>query len=207
MVGGSLRVARSLSLISESWLFLGKDFELSQQPFGVALPLLQRSDLGGRRRRAGRGGPRGRLPGPVALVLVPLRPGAARVEPERQRGAAGRACGRRAEDDNGAMRLATRPARRRPDRAGHRVADDGRRAASAAVGPRLEPFPLRDVRLLDGPFLEMQRRGLAYLLSLDPDRLLHTFRAECRPADDARSRTAAGKGRRSSCAGTASATT
>jgi len=41
---------------------------------------------------------------------------------------------------------------------------------------RLEPFPLTDVRLLDGPFLEMQRRGLAYLLSLDPDRLLHTFR-------------------------------
>ncbi len=45
-----------------------------------------------------------------------------------------------------------------------------------SVGPRLEPFSLRDVRLLDGPFLEMQRRGLAYLLSLDPDRLLHTFR-------------------------------
>ena len=32
------------------------------------------------------------------------------------------------------------------------------------------------MRLLDGPFLDMQRRGLAYLLSLDPDRLLHTFR-------------------------------
>jgi hypothetical protein len=32
------------------------------------------------------------------------------------------------------------------------------------------------VRLLDGPFLEMQRCGLAYLLSLDPERLLHTFR-------------------------------
>ena len=37
MLGGSLRVARHLSLISESWLFLGKDFELSQQPFGFAL--------------------------------------------------------------------------------------------------------------------------------------------------------------------------
>ena len=37
MIGGSLRLARSLSLISESWLFLGKDFELSQQPFGLAL--------------------------------------------------------------------------------------------------------------------------------------------------------------------------
>jgi uncharacterized protein len=49
-------------------------------------------------------------------------------------------------------------------------------APGAAAGPRLEPFSLRDVRLLDGPFLEMQRRGLAYLMSLDPDRLLHTFR-------------------------------
>jgi hypothetical protein len=37
MLGGSLRVARNLSLISESWLFLGKDFDLSTQPFGVAL--------------------------------------------------------------------------------------------------------------------------------------------------------------------------
>jgi len=49
-------------------------------------------------------------------------------------------------------------------------------ATAASAGPRLEPFSLRDVRLRDGPFLEMQRRGLAYLLSLDPDRLLHTFR-------------------------------
>jgi hypothetical protein len=37
MIGGSLRVARSLSLVSESWLILGRDFELSQQPFGLAL--------------------------------------------------------------------------------------------------------------------------------------------------------------------------
>jgi hypothetical protein len=37
-------------------------------------------------------------------------------------------------------------------------------------------FPRRDVRILDGPFREAQQRGLAYLLSLDPDRLLHTFR-------------------------------
>jgi len=47
---------------------------------------------------------------------------------------------------------------------------------SATLGSHLEPFSLRDVRLLEGPFLEMQRRGLAYLLSLDPDRLLHSFR-------------------------------
>ena len=37
MLGGNLRVARNLALISESWLFPGKDFELSQQPFGLAL--------------------------------------------------------------------------------------------------------------------------------------------------------------------------
>jgi hypothetical protein len=37
MVGGSLRLARNISLISESWLFLGKDFDLSEQPFGFAL--------------------------------------------------------------------------------------------------------------------------------------------------------------------------
>jgi DUF1680 family protein len=56
--------------------------------------------------------------------------------------------------------------------------------AQAAGGPlaateasvRLEPFPLEDVRLLDGPFLEAQRRDLGYLASLQPDRLLHSFR-------------------------------
>src|SRR5512134_4000493 len=37
-------------------------------------------------------------------------------------------------------------------------------------------FPLTDVRLLDGPFLDAMRRDQAYLLQLDTDRLLHTFR-------------------------------
>jgi len=41
---------------------------------------------------------------------------------------------------------------------------------------RAQAFSLREVRLLDGPFREAQQRGLAYLLRLDPDRLLHTFR-------------------------------
>ena len=36
--------------------------------------------------------------------------------------------------------------------------------------------PLADVRLLDGPFRAAQQRDVAYLLALDPDRLLHTFR-------------------------------
>jgi DUF1680 family protein len=44
----------------------------------------------------------------------------------------------------------------------------------AAAGP--QAFPLRNVRILRGPFREAQQRGLSYLLSLDPDRLLHTFR-------------------------------
>jgi len=49
-------------------------------------------------------------------------------------------------------------------------------AAAAPPAPKAQPFPLRDVRILDGPFKDAQQRGLAYLLSLDPDRLLHTFR-------------------------------
>jgi DUF1680 family protein len=38
------------------------------------------------------------------------------------------------------------------------------------------PFPLRQVELLDGPFREAMLRDKAYLLSLDPDRLLYNFR-------------------------------
>lgn len=55
-------------------------------------------------------------------------------------------------------------------------------AQSNAPGPArsvtraVEPFELRDVRLLDGPFREAQQRDGAYMLSLDPDRLLHNFR-------------------------------
>jgi uncharacterized protein len=49
-------------------------------------------------------------------------------------------------------------------------------ATAAPKPPAAEAFPLRDVRILDGPFRDAQQRDLAYLLSLDPDRLLHTFR-------------------------------
>jgi DUF1680 family protein len=49
------------------------------------------------------------------------------------------------------------------------------RAVTAASG-RLSSFALKNVRLLDGPFLEAQRRDLAYLVSLQPDRMLHNFR-------------------------------
>jgi len=49
-----------------------------------------------------------------------------------------------------------------------------RRPSQAA--PALQPFPLADVRLLDGPFLEAQKRDEAYLLKLEADRMLHNFR-------------------------------
>jgi len=43
-------------------------------------------------------------------------------------------------------------------------------------GPAAGIFPLADVRLRPGHFLDAQRRDLAVLLALDPDRLLHAFR-------------------------------
>ena len=50
----------------------------------------------------------------------------------------------------------------------------------AMKAPRAtEPFPLTDVRLLDGPFRDAMLRDQKYLLSLDPDRLLRNFRAQC----------------------------
>ncbi len=41
-----------------------------------------------------------------------------------------------------------------------------------------QPFPLSDVRLLDSPFKQAMERDEAYLLSLDPNRLLSGFRKE-----------------------------
>jgi DUF1680 family protein len=41
---------------------------------------------------------------------------------------------------------------------------------------RAAVLPGADVRLLDGPFLGNQQRNLAYLLFLDPDRMLRSFR-------------------------------
>lgn len=41
--------------------------------------------------------------------------------------------------------------------------------------PHAVPFDLADVRLLDGPFKHAQARDGAYLLFLEPDRLLHNF--------------------------------
>lgn len=44
------------------------------------------------------------------------------------------------------------------------------------VSPRIRPFPLKHVRLLEGPCKEHQERTRRYLHELEPDRLLHTFR-------------------------------
>jgi uncharacterized protein len=46
----------------------------------------------------------------------------------------------------------------------------------AIVPPKVNFFPLDDVRLGDGPFLVAQRLDEAYLLRLEPDRMLHNFR-------------------------------
>jgi len=47
--------------------------------------------------------------------------------------------------------------------------------AALATSSTMSPFSIADVRLLAGPFLDAQQRDLAYLLSLQPDRLLHNF--------------------------------
>ena len=48
--------------------------------------------------------------------------------------------------------------------------------APEKVDIRARPFGLRQVKLLDGPFRRAMELDRSYLLSLDPDRLLHTFR-------------------------------
>ena len=47
-----------------------------------------------------------------------------------------------------------------------------------AVAGRVQSFDLADVTLLPSPFQAAMKRDTAYLLSLDPDRLLHNFRTE-----------------------------
>jgi len=49
-------------------------------------------------------------------------------------------------------------------------------AFGGSVEPSARPFPLSQVRLLDGPFKQAMERNAEYLLSLDPDRLLHNSR-------------------------------
>jgi uncharacterized protein len=62
----------------------------------------------------------------------------------------------------------------------HVLGADGTSGASTdrkqVVALRAEPFKLADVRLLDGPFRDAQKRNAKYLLQLEPDRMLHNFR-------------------------------
>ena len=57
------------------------------------------------------------------------------------------------------------------------LADGGSKLkVEPAVPLKVHAFPLGDVRLLDGPFKHAMELDKQYLLSLDPDRLLHNFR-------------------------------
>ena len=53
------------------------------------------------------------------------------------------------------------------------------------VAPLARPFALADVRLLDGPFKQAMELDAQYLLSLEPDRLLHNFRVTAGLPSDA----------------------
>ncbi len=52
----------------------------------------------------------------------------------------------------------------------------GKLKVEPVVPIQVQAFPLQQVRLLDGPFKKAEELDRQYLLSLDPDRLLHTFR-------------------------------
>ncbi len=49
-------------------------------------------------------------------------------------------------------------------------------ARAPQTAARLRPFDMADVTLSEGPFLHAQRKTEAYLLALEPDRMLHNFR-------------------------------
>ena len=69
----------------------------------------------------------------------------------------------------GTCSASPRPGARDAYAPGESYAPDGTAGKSAAV-------PRADVRLLGGPFKDSQQRNLAYLLFLDPDRMLRSFR-------------------------------
>ena len=56
------------------------------------------------------------------------------------------------------------------------LVEQERQAEAYRTFPKVEPFALSDVQLLDSPFLKAQERDARYLLQLEPDRLLHNFR-------------------------------
>ena len=45
-----------------------------------------------------------------------------------------------------------------------------------SIQAKVAPFPLADVKLLGGPWLDAMEADAKYLLTVDPDRLLHSFR-------------------------------
>ena len=51
-------------------------------------------------------------------------------------------------------------------------------AGLAQAGQPLEPFSLKDVRLLDGPFMQAEQVDIDYILEMDEDRLLAPFLKE-----------------------------
>lgn len=53
---------------------------------------------------------------------------------------------------------------------------DDHLAVQQPAAPVARPFAPKDVRLLDGPFKKAMEINGKYILSIDPDRLLHTFR-------------------------------
>jgi hypothetical protein len=55
-------------------------------------------------------------------------------------------------------------------------AADSAEKVAPAIALKAEPFPLQDVRLLEGPLRHAMELDRKYLLFLDPDRLLHVFR-------------------------------
>jgi DUF1680 family protein len=62
--------------------------------------------------------------------------------------------------------------------AGCSVRDErpGAEAARLKITPAVRAFPLKNVRLLEGPFKDAMERNTKYLHALDTDRLLHNFR-------------------------------
>ena len=53
------------------------------------------------------------------------------------------------------------------------------RKGETSLGTSFESyFPLKEIRLSDGPFLDLQQKGKEYLLWLNPDSLLHFYRME-----------------------------
>jgi hypothetical protein len=76
---------------------------------------------------------------------------------------------------SGAILIAVQPHSARAAQAADASATQALRSTPSAP-PGVAPFPLTDVRVLDGPFLAAQQRDEDYLMRLEADRMLHNFR-------------------------------